>query len=126
MNVVLWLAIWITGISWVFLIFPVFHLMLDLPHRSHPVPPWRWVAGLEIGMPTTFLTLSALSEGMEVYEGDEVLWSAPEPDRVHRNHLLGRVIQPDLGNPPRDPHAVLSGSGDPAFPTRAPRWKDSR
>ena len=79
MNPLLWLAIWVTGVSWVFLIFPVFHLMLTFPSGRLQSPPWRWVAGLEIGMLTTFLTLSALSEDMEVFEGDEVLWSVPNP-----------------------------------------------
>ena len=78
-NVVVWLAIWITGISWVFLIFPVFHLMLTFPSGRLQSPRWRWVAGLEIGMLSTFLFLSALNESMDVFEGDEVLWSVPNP-----------------------------------------------
>jgi hypothetical protein len=78
-NLMVWLAIWITGVSWVFLIFPVFHLMLTFPTGRLQSPRWRWVAGLEIGMLLAFLTLVALSETMEMYEGDEVLWSVPNP-----------------------------------------------
>jgi hypothetical protein len=75
----IWLALWFAGWSWVLLIFPVFHLMLTFPTGRLQSPRWRWVAGLEGAMLATFLILIGLSETMELFMDDEVVWTVTNP-----------------------------------------------
>ena len=75
----IWLALWFTGISWVLLIFPVLHLMLTFPTGRLLTRRWRWVAWLEGTMLGAFLALAALTETLEFFIGDDLIWSVPNP-----------------------------------------------
>jgi hypothetical protein len=79
MTPLIWLALWFDSWSWVLLIFPVFHLMLTFPTGRLQSPRWRWVAGLEAAMLVTFLSLVGLSETMELFVDDAVLWTVHNP-----------------------------------------------
>lgn len=72
-------ALWFSATSWVFIIFPVLHLMLVFPTGRLLSPRWRWVVGLELTMLIGFLALAAFSENLEMTQGDEIVWTVPNP-----------------------------------------------
>ncbi|HSB90382.1 MAG TPA: hypothetical protein VLD63_10205 [Anaerolineales bacterium] len=69
-----WLALWISGWSWIPVIFPIFLIPLFFPTGSPPTPRWRWVAWLAYGMWVAFLVLSAL--GADIQYAD---WTMVNP-----------------------------------------------
>lgn len=93
----IWLAVWLTTISWVIVIFPVFHLMLTFPTGRLLSRRWRWVAGLEAAMLGGFLLLVALSAEIEFYLSDERIWSVPNPIGVLTREFWDNAFGPVWG-----------------------------
>jgi len=56
----LFLAVMFSNIGWLFLIFPLFSIMLLFPDGSPPSPRWRWILVFGLGM-CAFLILFGLS-----------------------------------------------------------------
>lgn len=67
-----WLALWLNGISWIFLIFPIFHLLQIFPTGRPLTRRWRWLTILEIVMVVTFVFLASFSATFETADGQLV------------------------------------------------------
>ncbi len=61
----LYLESLIVGLSWVFLIFPLFHLLQVFPTGEVLSPKWRWLTWLEIAMLAVLLVIVAFAERFE-------------------------------------------------------------
>lgn len=61
----LYLEVLIVELSWVFLIFPLFHLLQVFPTGEVLSPKWRWLTWLEISMLAVLLVIAALAERVE-------------------------------------------------------------
>jgi hypothetical protein len=68
-----WLAVWFSGVSWVFLIYPIFFLLLTFPNGKLPSPRWRWVTWLAVGMVAFFLFTIAFLERLAITNDAEVV-----------------------------------------------------
>jgi hypothetical protein len=74
LSAVQWLALWVSGWSWIPMIFPIFLIPLFFPTGSPPTPRWRWVAWLTAAMVVVFLVLSAGSMQIEYVD-----WTIANP-----------------------------------------------
>lgn len=64
------------NVSWVLLIFPIFHLMMIFPNGSLLSPRWKFLIGLETVMILTIGLLSAFSVEIGLLDAD---WTVPNP-----------------------------------------------
>ena len=69
-------AIWFNGFSWVFLIYPIFFLLLLFPTGRLPSSRWRWLPWLAAVSVTFFVVVTALAERFESGFGG---WSVANP-----------------------------------------------
>jgi len=72
----LYLEILIVSLSWVFLIFPLLHLLQVFPTGKVLSPKWRWLTWLEIGMLAILLVVGVFAEGVGAIEGP---WTLENP-----------------------------------------------
>lgn len=72
----LYLEVLIVSLSWVFLIFPLLHLLQVFPTGKVVSPKWRWLTWLEIGMLAVLLVIGAFTERVGVMEGP---WTLENP-----------------------------------------------
>ena len=72
----LFLATWLGSTSWVFFIFPLFHLLQAFPTGRVINRRWRWLMGLEIFMLVFFLGAVAFSREIQSPDGE---WSFANP-----------------------------------------------
>lgn len=70
------LAFALGGVSWVFFIFPVFHLMLTFPSGRVVSPGWRSLVVLEAVMVSFMIVAGVLTDTIEVTTG---AWTAENP-----------------------------------------------
>jgi hypothetical protein len=66
----------IVSLSWIFLIFPLLHLLQVFPTGKLLSPKWRWLTWLEIGMLAILLVILAFSERLGAMEGP---WTLENP-----------------------------------------------
>jgi hypothetical protein len=78
-NPPLWLLLWATGIAWVALIFPIFHVLLTLPTGRLLSPRWRAAVVLELVMISVMALLAAFSADMGPLVNDVAVWRVPNP-----------------------------------------------
>jgi hypothetical protein len=71
-----WLLLWLSGWSWIPLIFPVLLLPLFFPTGQPPTPRWRWVGRLAVLMWITFMVLWALAPEIGPINAD---WTMANP-----------------------------------------------
>ncbi|HZD23470.1 MAG TPA: hypothetical protein VE569_08730 [Acidimicrobiia bacterium] len=69
------------GVSWVFFIFPIFHLLLIFPSGRLLSPRWRLLVVLEVLMITTLLFLETFGPeiGAVADDGETYLWTVANP-----------------------------------------------
>lgn len=70
------LVLWLGSSSWVFLIFPLFHLLQVFPTGKVLNRRWRWLMALELTMVSLFLGLVAISREMSHPDGT---WTVKNP-----------------------------------------------
>jgi hypothetical protein len=72
----LWLLWWLSGWSWIPVIFPIFLIPLYFPTGDLPSPRWKWVPSLAIVEWILFMVISFLiTEGAPI----NAEWTAPNP-----------------------------------------------
>lgn len=71
----------LSGWSWLFLIYPIFHLLLVFPDGKLMSPRWRWLVGLEILMVTVFMVATAIGETLGLLDdtGEIDIWRIDNP-----------------------------------------------
>ena len=74
----LYLALYVSGVSWVFFIFPLFLIPLLFPTGKVLSPRWRWAIALVIGMVVFFLIAAGLAARIGPVEGNTG-WTIPNP-----------------------------------------------
>ena len=78
-----WLLIrlWADNFSWIFLVFPVFHLLLVFPTGRVVSERWRWLLGLEIGMSVTIALLGIFAQHLGPFteDGETLRWAIENP-----------------------------------------------
>jgi hypothetical protein len=72
----LYLEILIVSLSWVFLIFPLLHLLQVFPTGNLLSPKWRWLTWLEIVMLAVLLAIGAFAERVGAMDGP---WTLENP-----------------------------------------------
>lgn len=72
----LYLEVLIVSLSWVFLIFPLLHLLQVFPTGRVLSPKWRWLTWLEIGMLAVLLVVGVFAEQVGAMEG---AWTLENP-----------------------------------------------
>lgn len=72
----LYLEISLVNFSWVFLIFPLLHLLQVFPTGKVLSPKWRWLTWLEIGMLAILVVVGGLMERVGAMEGQ---WTVENP-----------------------------------------------
>lgn len=73
LSLSLYLEVLIVSFSWVFLIFPLLHLLQVFPTGKVVSPKWRWLTWLEIGMLAVLLVIGAFAERVGATEAPWVL-----------------------------------------------------
>ncbi len=61
-----YLGLWLSGWSWLLLIFPIFLIMLLFPTGRPPSPRWNWVGYLALGMVAVFLFLNTFDNTFSI------------------------------------------------------------
>ncbi len=71
----------ISGWSWLFLIFPIFHMLLVFPDGKLVSPRWRWLVALEILMVSIFMVATAIGETIGILDesGEVSPWRIDNP-----------------------------------------------
>jgi hypothetical protein len=75
-TVLIWLALAFNNFGWVFLIYPLFHLLLVFPTGRLLSPRWRVFVALEVVMVSIMVVGSAFSEQIGPLDGP---WLVPNP-----------------------------------------------
>jgi signal transduction histidine kinase len=79
MSVGVYLLLLLQNFGWVFLIFPIFHLLQVFPTGRVISPRWRWLMRLEFLMAGTLLVLAAFAEELGPLVEDENPWVLDNP-----------------------------------------------
>jgi hypothetical protein len=75
----LWLLLWLTSFSWVFLVFPIFHLLLVFPSGALLSRRWRLAVVLEVALIATLAVFGAFGSEMGPLVDDVPVWTVPNP-----------------------------------------------
>jgi len=81
----LWLLFWLSGWSWIPVIFPVFLIPLHFPTGRPPSPRWRWVNWLAVGMWLFFIIVVSFAENIGPLNAD---WTLPNPIGLLSDQVL--------------------------------------
>ncbi len=72
----LWVLLWLSGWSWIPVIFPVFLIPLYFPTGDLPSRRWRWVPSLAVGLWILFMTIGFFVGEIGPINAD---WTVPNP-----------------------------------------------
>lgn len=75
----LFLALYVDGVSWVFLIFPLFLIALLFPTGRVVSPRWRWAVAYAIGAIVFFLVVASLVAQIGPVSDDGAQWTLKNP-----------------------------------------------
>jgi len=81
----LWLLFWLSGWSWIPVIFSVFLIPLHFPTGRPPSPRWRWINWLAIGMWLFFIIVVSFAENIGPLNAD---WTLPNPIGLLNDQVL--------------------------------------
>lgn len=67
--------------SWLFLIYPIFHMLLVFPDGKLVSPRWRWLVALELLMVSVFTVATAIGETLGAFDeaSDSFIWTIENP-----------------------------------------------
>src|SRR5690606_16472225 len=69
----------LNGWGWLYLIFPIFHMLLVFPSGKLLSPRWRWLVGLEVAMLAVFVGVTMLAREVGPTAQDEYVWVMQNP-----------------------------------------------
>lgn len=75
-SIGLFLALTVVGLSWLWLIFPLFHLLQVFPTGKVLGRGWRWLTWLEVGMLGVIVTVATFTERIGPTDGP---WTVASP-----------------------------------------------
>ena len=76
-TALLWLAVVLNNIAWLFLIFPILFTMLLFPDGRPPSPRWRWILVAGLGMCAFLILFGLVSPEIALIENEDWVLANP-------------------------------------------------